>query len=938
MQPAFGIDEATGENPKTGLRLVTIYCSDLAGIAGSLRDMGSLEAARLGNRLLALQEIVITRDGAGRVLQSGGDSILAVFENASVALNRSLEIQRILLACNASRGGGRGESLRIGLHMGEVFIQEGERLEVISRHVNRARRIMESAVPGQILASDVVVDLAREFISVPREHQAIRHFGEYYLKGVGATGLCEVADLRLRTPTPPAASQSEHAETSLVGRLELAGFRSVTRIGEGAFGVVYRAEREASGQPVAIKVLNSALCESPEARDHLRREAEQTQRLGLPGIVHVSEHHLDQQPPYLVMELVDGLPLDVALRGAAPDRVARVFRGILETLERAHALGMIHCDLKPGNILVRPDDSAVLTDFGLAAMPGQASPPVSSSIGAAGTPGYIAPEVLLGRERGPGSDIYSLGVILFKVLTGHDPFHGESVYQLVQAQLFDDPVPLVALDPGVPEPLQRVCLKALEKNPADRYPGARPMAEDLERFLKGDVVRTRPTSYDNQLFHRVQKHVEQIHEWSTRGLLTPEESDRLLGAYEGLQRRGLPAVMEARALRLWQTLVYVGGWVVINGALLWLMMNNLGRTGKLLLGSVPAVTSFALAVSMWRIERFRLFFVALIVTVLATPLLTGVWLHEFKIAGSVPEARLELELFHRDSGSVQITNRQLFLCALATLVVAAGVMSFTRTATHSAQAALALALFYTTVLLPYHFRPYVEQEQWAHLALKFVPLLLITVVAVWALLQNEQRRHQAPPWVYLSAFLFLGVGYVLALRSLNEWTGLEPVVRQPVSYLLLSVVGLIQAGVGILARAYLRHRCRFATWSVVIAGLVSVQLGLFLAGWERTWPQDWWRIEIFSRQLPFPHFIVPMVAVAITLLACRFQMIAFLMVGLVGLGASIHILGALYFDQVAVWPKVLMSIGAVCFFLALYRELRRTRSDAIDDMVSQSRL
>src|SRR5438874_10080620 len=106
------------------------------------------------------------------------------------------------------------------------------------------------------------------------------------------------------------------------------------------------------------------------------------------------------------------------------------------------------------------------------------------------------------------------------------------------------------------------------------------------------------------------------------GSLSDEESHRLLGAYEGLQRRGLPAVMEGRLFRLWQTLVYIGGWAVINGALLWLVQHwdTLSRAGKLLLGSVPALTTFALAAAMWQKERFRLFFVALIVAVLATPL------------------------------------------------------------------------------------------------------------------------------------------------------------------------------------------------------------------------------------------------------------------------------------------------------------------------------
>jgi hypothetical protein len=341
---------------------------------------------------------------------------------------------------------------------------------------------------------------------------------------------------------------------------------------------------------------------------------------------------------------------------------------------------------------------------------------------------------------------------------------------------------------------------------------------------------------------------------------------------------------------------------------------------------------------MWRIERFRLFFVALIVAILATPLLTGVWLHEFKVAGTVAEERLSLELFHQQKTSSQITNRQLLLSSLATLVVAVGVMGFTRTTTHSAQTAIALALFFSALLLPYGARLHVEREEWARLALNCVPLLLLAGGVAWALLNRQDRQYQAPPWIYLCTALFLAIGYSLALYSLKDWTSLDNQTRRPISFLLLSVVGVVQVSAGLAARSYLRHRSRLATWSVVVAGLVAVLAGLLLAGLENTWPQNWWRLEVFQQQVPFPHFALPWVAVAITLLACRFQMFAFLLVGLNGLSVSIYLLGQLYFSEISTWPKLLMSLGTCCLFIALYRELRRTRGDTIDDVVRQSRL
>jgi len=543
----------------------------------------------------------------------------------------------------------------------------------------------------------------------------------------------------------------------------------------------------------------------------------------------------------------------------------------------------------------------------------------SSSTTLLGTPAFIAPEMIRGGQRGAPADIYSLGVLLFKVLTGREPFVGQTVHDIIQAHLYEDPPPPAAYNPAVADGLQRICLKALEKNPAERYAGARPMTDDLDRFLRGEVVRTRPTVYDNLLFHRVQRHVDQIKEWTSRGLLNAEESHRLLSSYEGLQRRGLPAVMEGRLFRLWQTLVYVGGWAVINGALLWLMQHwdSLSRTGKLLLGSVPALTTFALAAMMWRMERFRLFFVALIVAILATPLLTGVWIHEFNVAATVPENQLRLELFHDTSDSTKFTNQQILLTALVTLVVAGGVMAFTRTTAHSAQTLAACALFYTACLLPRGLRPEAEHDQWARIALEYLPLLLgVAALGGW-LLRRQDRHYQAPPWIYFAALLLLAILYVLSLHGLEEWTKLAPEALKPLSFLLLSVAGTVLAVIGLAARTQLRHRCRLATMTVIFAGLVTVLLGFGVAGWENIWPADWLHFMVFGKRVPFPHIALPVAALVITLSACRYQMIAFLMVGLAGMAFSIHVLGLLYFQNLPTWPKVLMSLGAICFLTAL---------------------
>jgi serine/threonine protein kinase/class 3 adenylate cyclase len=922
------------------LRHVTLFFAELTGLGELSATVGEREASQIASRLLTLQEIIITRDGAGRVIPMGGDTLYAVFNNASAALNRALEVQRVLGAPrHAAESRGRLR-VRIGLHTGEVLVKEGERLEIISRHVSRARRVMEAAVPGQILASEGVVDAARDWVDIPKEFVGVEYYGEFYLRGVGATALCEVADLRLRKPEAPRLPEAQALESPIVGRLELAGYRPLERLGEGAFGVVYKAEQQGSGKLVAVKVLSPALGENSSTRIRFSQELDRLRKVNAPGVVKVLDERLDHQPPFFVMELIEGTTLQEALLDAEPERIAQVFREICVTLDRAHYAGIVHGDIKPGNILVQADGTPVLLDFGMTMMQGEPQSgrmPVSTLLN---TPTCVAPEQIRGGVARPESDVYSLGILLFKVLTGCEPFPGDSVHEVIQGHLQSDPPMPATLRPDVPDNLQRICLKAIEKKPEERYAGIFAMADDLARVIREETVRTRPSYYDNALFHRVQQHAGQVRAWLRQGLLNPEEHNRLLSAYEGLQRRGLPAVMEGRHHRLWPTLVYLGGWAVINGAVLWLIQHwaELSRGGRLLLGSVPALTAFALAAGLWRLERFRLTFVALIVGVVAVPLLVGVWLHEFEIAAAVAESQLPYELFHDTVGSVAFTNVQLFFTTLSALLVAAVVMQFTRTTTHSAQAMIALIAFYGACLLWWDLRPDVEAQRWATLAFKHVPLLAILALVAWWLVQDPDGMYQVSPWVWAGVLLSIGIAHAVGWYGLQEWEQFEEPLRPALSGLLLAGLGALLVAVGQLTRVGLRHRCRGATWLLIVTGLVTVLAGLWHAGQPEVWAEGWWRVTIFGAAVPLAHLVLPLVSLTMALLACRFQMLSFLLVGLAGFAVSMQMLGHTYFGATAGWPKFMMIVGAVGLVVALVVELYRTRGNALDDLISRNRM
>jgi serine/threonine protein kinase/class 3 adenylate cyclase len=939
MQDANPSPPAANSQP-AGARYVTIFFSDIVGFSALTDRLGDHAAGSIVDRILAMQSKIISREGAGRVIKFIGDAVFAVFDTPSVAVTRALEIQRALNALRQQGGATPLPQVRIGLHVGEVLLEQGDRLDVVGRHVNRARRVMESADGGQVLVSRGVLDAGRDFIAdVPTESLAIRHYGEHYLRGVGAIEICEVADLRMAVPHRPATFEKDHSDTALTGGLEQAGYRTEGRIGEGAFGVVYRATAIETAKPVALKVLSPYLVDDADARARFAKEAEHLTALRLPGLANIIESRIDHRPPFIVMDLVPGQPIDVALGGAHFTRIAAVFRDIALALGRAHDRGIVHCDLKPSNILVTRDHSPVILDFGTSALRSGITPETTiSSQGIIGTPTYLAPEQLTTSKVRPQTDIYSLGVVMFKVLTGRLPFLGNSVHDVIQAQLHEDPPLPVSLRRDIPDGLQRICLKAMEKDPARRYKNLSEMVADLERVMRGDVVRTRPSVYENLLYHRTLHHVDQINSWCEQGLLNPEERNRLLSVYEPLLKRGIPAVMEGRLIRFWQTAVYIGGWLAVNGAVLWLVLHwpDLERWARLTLGSLPGVIATVLALFMWRFERFRLEFVALIVVVIATPLLASVWVYEFEVGRSlVPDYNRELFVRSADD-SDGLNNFQIMVVTLLTVIVAGAVMIRTGTTTHSAQATLAALAAYSGILVFLGIWPWAEHRRWAGLALRFVPFLLVVLAIIARLISLPNRRHQATPWLYLCALTLGAIFISIALYSPQEWFHVQA-HRDLKSYLALSVAGVLLAGCGLLGRKLLAHRGRLPTLGVTLAGLVSTLYALRYAAheWKRT---DWVMAQVAGVAIPPPDIALLLVAIAMTLLASRVQMTSFLVVGLAGTATALHVLGREYFEHDQWWPAAVIATGVSFCAVALAVELRRTRGNALDDLTTRTRL
>ncbi|WP_427134982.1 protein kinase domain-containing protein [Pseudarthrobacter sp. S9] len=263
-------------------------------------------------------------------------------------------------------------------------------------------------------------------------------------------------------------------------------FQLTTRIAIGGMGEVWKAKDLILGRIVAIKVLKEEYTGDPGFLQRFRAEARHTALLNHVGIANVFDYGEEEGSAYLVMELVPGQPLSSIIEHEqvlSPDRTLSMIAQTARALAVAHAQGLVHRDIKPGNLLIMPDGRVKVTDFGIARLADQV--PLTQTGQVMGTAQYLAPEQATGQTATGASDIYSLGVIGYECLTGHRPFSGESQIAIALAQVNDAPPPL---PDTLPRPVRALLMSMLAKDPKNRPANAIKLSEAAEAIRNGDIA------------------------------------------------------------------------------------------------------------------------------------------------------------------------------------------------------------------------------------------------------------------------------------------------------------------------------------------------------------------------------------------------------------------------------------------------------------------
>lgn len=698
---------------------------------------------------------------------------------------------------------------------------------------------------------------------------------------------------RLREATGHGETESvrQQLQHCVAGQYEV-----LEAIGQGAFGAVFKARDVRLNRFAAIKA-----SVHPRQRRRLAvifSEARILARVNHPNVAAIYALSEETAPPFMVMEFVDGCRIDEAVTDQSMAQKLSAFRQVLRGVAELHRRGIVHRDLKPSNVLVDRQGTVKVLDMGIAEQLADQGVASVTSL-AQGTPAYMAPEQSLGQPAQPAADVFSLGVILFEILTGQRPFAGASVEDIQRSIRQSDPPLPRALNADIPGPLQAICLAALEKEPSKRYDSARQFLLDLERFLEGEPVTANPTLLADILEHGIERHTNELSRWQKDRLISSREYDYFAEKYNRLRQREESWVLDSRRISFSQVVLHLGAWSCVVAAFLmqYFGWKHLSKVERVALPLGVFAVLIGLGLYLWRRRTKRVAVVLLLAATLTWPILmatvfvTTEWLRSVAVGETLVPTIL-----------VDLNNVQLLLTTATLAVLSLLLWRQTKTSVFSCVTVISFVALATAVFGLMGMRTLLREGHNDTVAGWYLPPGVLVFSLAMLLDLRWRAPHLAGPFYVMGVLvLLISLTVIAKFGPTTQWIGLGE-MKYEIEYSFMAN-GVLYLLLGLLADRsvssyWLRRTAALCFWLSPSHTLVPT-LWLELDGAWAVLPGTW----------TLPQVLLPAEALCFLFASVPKQMKSFFFSGLFYVGVGVQRLTDRHFEDVFAWPIALAVVG-----------------------------
>ena len=701
---------------------------------------------------------------------------------------------------------------------------------------------------------------------------------------------------------------------------QLSGHKILGEIGTGGMGRVLVAYDEGLHRKVAIKTLSAKFSGNEPLKTRFMQEARALAQLRHPNIVSIYSLGRPDEPPHFVMEYVEGVTLLDASRALTLEQKVELIEKVALAVAFLHQHSILHRDLKPANILVGADLQPKLLDFGLARQVDAGEGRITQTGEVMGTPDYFSPEhTRSGASLDVRSDVFSLRTIFYELLTGALPFCGESIGERMQKIRDTDPVLPRRLIPGLPGDLQNICLKALEKNPADRYASAKEMAADLERFLAGEKVLASPTTYSHLMSGKVEQHLREFDGWRQDEILSDPEYDSLRKAYGRLVEREDAWILEARRLSLPQVSLYLGAWILIVGAALLFLFRfvRLSGTPAVLVVGITCALTGRRGIRLWKEGQLRIAMAYLLASCLLLPNVLLVVMGEYHLWAK-PASNEKWELLWNLSETFrQTTNAQLWWSVFLSLPAFLWLRRFTRSSVFLLVFAVMTAILCHITLFRFGLMDHFDEDPgWYYFRLILIALLFFAAAFTIERLNFPNDSRYFYPFAVVFTLVSMS-GLAAYHKPYHEWLEhAHPWTRGQIEYLFIInavILFVLQLICGHFRSSQMRTVAKSFRFFIPGHVLTSVLL-LGIEAWSR-WQDNLDDLRI-KHEARFFEILLPLLACAFVYGSIPKQMKNYFVSGMIFLAAGVIRLQQDIFENKARWPLSLLILGLLLMLFA----------------------